>query len=80
VLIGDPIPAVDQSRTVAIFGEVQDQLAAEIPEEAPNWIVARYEELVGDCGAAPGSVTPTETAPAPVEQETGTAPETTTVE
>jgi len=51
VLIGDPIPAVDDSRTVAIFAEVQESLAASIPEEAPNWIVARYEELVGDCGA-----------------------------
>jgi membrane protein required for colicin V production len=75
VLIGDPIPAVDQSRTVAIFGEVQDQLAAEIPEEAPNWIVARYEELVGDCGA-PRTVTPPETAPSPIDTETEAEPST----
>lgn len=47
VLIGDPIPAVDDSRTVAIFAEVQEPIAAAIPEEAPNWIVERYEELVG---------------------------------
>ncbi len=51
VLIGDPIAAVDDSRTVMVFGELQDSLADSIPEEAPSWIVARYEELVGDCGA-----------------------------
>lgn len=54
VLIGDPVPAVDDSRTVMIFGAVQDRLAASIPTEAPGWIVARYEELVGTCGAATG--------------------------
>ena len=51
VLIGDPIPAMDDSRTAAIFGEVQDALATSIPEEVPGWIVARYEDLVGSCGA-----------------------------
>ena len=55
VLIGDPIPAVDDSRTVAIFGELQEPIAASIPEEAPNWIVERYEELVGSCGAPAAS-------------------------
>lgn len=51
VLIGDPIPAVDDSRSVAIFGEVQGSIEESIPEQVPSWIVARYEELVGDCGA-----------------------------
>ena len=65
VLIGDPIPAVDDSRTAAIFAEVQDRLAESIPSEAPAWIVERYEDLVGPCSAGD----------APVEAET--APETT---
>ncbi|MEM0946841.1 MAG: CvpA family protein [Pseudomonadota bacterium] len=51
VLIGDPIEVVDQSRTAAIFANVQDRLADSIPSEAPTWIVERYEELVGSCGA-----------------------------
>ncbi len=51
VLIGDPIPAVDDSRTAAIFADVQERIADSIPSEAPSWIVERYEELVGDCGA-----------------------------
>ncbi len=54
VLIGDPIAAVDDSRTVMVFGALQDTVADNIPEEAPRWIVARYEELVGDCGAPSG--------------------------
>ena len=54
VLIGDPIAAVDDSRTVMVFGSLQDTVADNIPEEAPRWIVARYEELVGDCGAPSG--------------------------
>lgn len=63
VLIGDPIRAVDDSRTVAIFGEVQSRLASSIPEEAPNWIVTRYEDLVGTCGAPdPQSAPEPETA------------------
>lgn len=63
VLIGDPIPAVDESRTVAIFGEVQTALAASIPTEAPAWIVERYEDLVGSCGA-PADGTDAVTPPA----------------
>ena len=58
VLIGDPVAAVDDSRTSQIFGAVQERVADAIPEEVPGWIVARYEELVGDCGApatAPGA-------------------------
>ena len=51
VLIGDPIAAVDDSRTAMIFAEVQERLAESIPSEVPTWIVERYEELVGDCGA-----------------------------
>lgn len=68
VLIGDPIPAVDDSRTVQVFAELQDQIEENIPEEAPSWIVARYEELVGDCGAPSQPITP-EPAEAPAEGE-----------
>ena len=66
VLIGEPIPAVQDSRTSAIFSEVQGALATSIPEELPNWIVARYESLVGSCGApGQGGQTQATTPPAP---------------
>ncbi len=64
VLVGDPMPAVDNSRTSLIFAEIEDKLAAMVPTDAPDWIVGRYEELVGDCGAPPAPVDAT-TAPAP---------------
>ena len=45
----EPTPLVDDSRTVAIFANAQDSLNNMIPEDAPAWIVARYEEVVGKC-------------------------------
>ncbi len=78
VVVNDPIPAVDNSRTVAIFGEVQKALAAQIPTEAPDWIVQRYEDLVGHCGSpastAPAVPAPAPAAPAPAAPEPSTAP------
>lgn len=62
VLMGDPIDAVDNSRTMAIFSEIEDDLATRIPDNAPDWIVERFEELTGDCGAPAGTVEP-DTAP-----------------
>ena len=47
---GNPIEMVDESRTAKIFAQAQDSLNNSIPEDAPGWIVARYEELVGSCG------------------------------
>ena len=51
VVLSEPIAMVDDSRTNEIFAKVQDSLNESIPENAPAWIVARYEELVGTCGA-----------------------------
>ena len=64
VLIGEPVEAVDASRTAAIFGEVQTRVAESIPTEVPGWITERYEELVGSCGTPDASET-TEAEPAP---------------
>ncbi|RVT85629.1 CvpA family protein [Rhodobacteraceae bacterium CCMM004] len=49
VVVGDAIPMVDNSRTAQIFARSQDRLDDQIPEDAPGWIVSRYEELVGAC-------------------------------
>ncbi len=54
VVISDPIPAVDDSRSAAIFADLQDTVANAIPAEVPAWIVDRYEDLVGSCGAPEG--------------------------
>ena len=51
VVLEESVPVVDQSRTAQIFGGVQQSLEEQLPDDAPGWIVERYEELVGDCGA-----------------------------
>lgn len=51
VVVNDSIPMVDDSRTAKIFRRSQESIDEQIPEDAPGWIVKRYEQLVGDCGA-----------------------------
>lgn len=50
VVVGDAVAAVDRSRTAAIFARAQDDIDAQMPQDAPGWIVSRYEELVSTCG------------------------------
>lgn len=52
VVTADTIAAVDNSRTAKVFARSKDNLNEQIPEDAPGWIVARYEELVSTCTAA----------------------------
>ena len=49
VVGGEPIAMIDDSRTAKIFARSQERLNESIPTDAPGWIVARYEELVGTC-------------------------------
>jgi membrane protein required for colicin V production len=55
-------PMIDESRTRALFAGVEAQLAAALPENAPEWIAGQYERLVSSC-AAPAAAP--EAAPAP---------------
>lgn len=50
VVVSDTIPMVDDSRTAKIFSRTRDSIDEQIPEDAPGWIVQRYEQLVGECG------------------------------
>ncbi len=52
VVTADTISAVDNSRTAKVFARSKDNLNEQIPEDAPGWIVARYEELVSTCTTA----------------------------
>ncbi|MEM7489823.1 MAG: CvpA family protein [Pseudomonadota bacterium] len=47
----DGVPVVEQSRSAIIFARAQANIEQQIPEDAPSWIVTRYEALVGECGA-----------------------------
>jgi membrane protein required for colicin V production len=55
VIVNEGIPAVEQSRSATIFSRAQAAIEAQIPEDAPGWIVGRYETLVGECGAPVGT-------------------------
>lgn len=45
------VPMVDASRSLALFQQLSTTLSESIPEDAPSWIVARYEELTAGCVA-----------------------------
>jgi len=43
------VELVENSRSSAIFGQLSGNLNEAVPEDAPNWLVGKYEELVSDC-------------------------------
>jgi len=57
------VPMIDDSRTAKVFASFQANIDAQIPTDAPGWIVARYNDLTDVC-AAPGAPVPVEAAPA----------------
>ncbi|MBF9036507.1 CvpA family protein [Rhodobacterales bacterium HKCCE2091] len=59
------VAAVDDSRTAQIFGDMQGQIEDQIPEDAPGWILERYEQLTDSCIVSAPVPTEGETAPAP---------------
>jgi membrane protein required for colicin V production len=68
----DTVPMVDNSRSAKVFATFQDSLNKTVPEDAPGWIVERYEELTGTCGAPARPVDPAEL---PVDPAAQPAPE-----
>ena len=52
VVISEAVASVDNSRTAAIFERTQARIDENMPEDAPGWIVERYEDLVGVCTVA----------------------------
>lgn len=49
VLTTESLPVIDNSRSAVIFLRAQGSIDENLPEDAPGWIVSRYEELVGSC-------------------------------
>ncbi|MBZ4022963.1 colicin V production CvpA [Rhodobacter sp. TJ_12] len=47
----EAIPLVDNSRSAKVFMKLSGQMDESMPEDAPGWIVARYEDLVSKCAA-----------------------------
>lgn len=69
------IPMVDNSRSAKVFASFQTQIDETIPDDAPGWIVARYEDLTrvctGSAPAAPAAPAPAAPAPAPAAPSGG---------
>ncbi len=51
VVVSDSVPMVDESRTVKIFARSSEKIDEILPNNAPEWIVERYEALVSSCDA-----------------------------
>jgi membrane protein required for colicin V production len=64
-IASESVAIVDNSRSAKVFASFQTDIDRSIPEDAPGWIVARYEQLVGSCGAPVTTVAPQ--APVPAE-------------
>jgi len=60
-LSSNAVPMIDDSRSARVFASFQSSIDAAVPEDAPSWIVDRYNDLTAAC-AVPGT-TP---APTPV--------------
>ncbi len=63
-----PIPMVEDSRSQRVFSSFQANLDANIPTDAPGWILERYNDLTQAC-VVPGA----STIPAPAAPETAPA-------
>lgn len=65
VMTTQRVEMVDQSRSAQVFRSMSGQLNDQIPQDAPGWLAARFEQLVRDCDATGAAVTPATTTPAP---------------
>lgn len=43
------VELVETSRSAGIFAQLSGNLGAAVPDDAPNWLVNHYEQLVGNC-------------------------------
>lgn len=52
------IPMVDDSRSAKVFANFQDKINENIPQDAPGWIVQRYNDLTMVCTGETPAATP----------------------
>lgn len=46
------VPMVDESRSAKVFAQFQQNIDENIPQDAPGWIVQRYNDLTSVCTPA----------------------------
>ena len=51
VVGAEPVAMVADSRSAQVFSHLQDRIEGQIPDDAPGWILARYEQLTAICVA-----------------------------
>ena len=51
VITAQDIPAIDDSRSAAVFSRFTDRIEEQNPEAALGWITTQYEQLVSVCDA-----------------------------
>ena len=77
VVTDQAVPMVDKSRSAQVFASLEAKLSEQVPRDAPGWLAAQYNQLVGECGTAT-TVAPTgTTGTATPEATTGTDTNTT---
>ncbi|MDQ7261148.1 CvpA family protein [Paracoccus sp. PS-1] len=50
VMATQPVAVVENSRSAQVFERMRGQMDQQIPQDAPGWVVSRYEQLVRSCG------------------------------
>lgn len=63
-MAANAVPLIDDSRSAKVFASFQTSLDDAVPEDAPNWIVARYMELTATCAPAGDAAATGDAAPA----------------
>ncbi len=64
VMTSQSYAQVDNSRSAQVFQRLSGQMDEQIPDDAPGWIVSRYEQLVRSCGTTDAEIDASETPPA----------------
>ena len=64
VMTSQRVEAVENSRSAQVFARMRGTMDEQIPDDAPGWIVNRYEELVRGCEGTGAPVEPAQTPPA----------------
>lgn len=62
-IAGQAIAMIDDSRSAKVFASFQANLDAQVPTDAPGWILSRYNDLTQACVA--DGIAPAPAAPAP---------------
>lgn len=65
VMASQPVAVVDNSRSAQVFERMRGQMDQQIPQDAPGWVVSRYEQLVRSCAPTGQPVDAQMPTPAP---------------